>query len=232
MPRIMMPQRKPTGPRYGVRSLPYNGKPWSNPIRYKLAVAGRDFCSYSGRTALDRSVSNRGFATPASSIYVPGGGQPVEVSFDTQGAALYWPAPSGDFEIVLEFAGYANRSSEMVGPFIVDSTGAGIGASVYNNPVNAFVWVLSSWAYSATGPSASWTMADDQRHLWIALRRSGTAYSVRSSNDGATWTSSSSTQTSTITPAWIGIGRFYQGLPPWYRLYRLNVFGGPTYFPG
>lgn len=217
---------------FGVSPGPvsFNAKAWSNPIRYPInRPYGRDLVAETGRQSFDRHILNRGFASPSTSIYVPGTGQPVEVLFDAAGAALYWPAPSGDFEIVLEYGSYYNANNEMIGPMIVDSTGAGVGASVYNNPNGNYTWGLLAWSYNASGPTAGWTPVSDGRHMWQSLRKSGTSYISRHSDDGATWTATS-TLTSSITPAYIGVGRFYSAAGGWYRLYRLNVFSGTAPF--
>ena len=236
MPNIASPLGQtsfalPPGPQ------PFNQKPWSNPIRYPLnRQYGRDFTAYTGRTSgtnpMDRNLSIRGFTTPSTNIVVPGGGQPIEVFHDTLGCAIYWAAPSGDFEILVEFTGYLGGIAEMIGPMIVDSSGAGVGCSSYNNPGALYTWVLSGWAYQSTGNPTGGAAPFNQPHLWYALKKSGTSYTARVSTNGTSFGSATTAVTSAITPAYIGFGRFYNETGGWYRLYRFNVYPGPTFFPG
>jgi len=217
-------------PQVGV---PFNQRTWSNPVRYRMSSYGRDFTALRNRPDLDRRVANRGFSAPAASILVPGGGQGVEVLLDASAAALYWPAPPGDWEIVVEFAGYtAIANTEMAGPFAVDSSGTGVGASQYNNSAGIYCWNLVSWAYSSTGGSAAWSSPITRQHMWQTLKKSGTTYTARHSDDGSTFTAYTANTTWAGTPAWIGFGRFTAGTIGWYHLYRLNVYPAPAFFTG
>jgi len=236
--RVLVPSKHAGVPRQQAVPFPGASK-WSNPVWMRPGLSSpyaRDFTAMPGRASLDRVVRNRGFSTPSTSILVPGGGQPVEVYFDTQGAAVYWQAPPGDWEIVVEFSGYSagNGGIEMVGPFTVDASGTGQACTQYNNPAGVVNWGLSSWAYASSGNTATWTGGpfNDQRRMWQTLRKSGTAYTGKHSDDGSTWTSYQTANTWAGTPVWIGVGRFYTAIQFWWRLWRVTVWPGPTFFPG
>jgi hypothetical protein len=154
-----------------------------------------------------------------------------------QGEGLYRDAPSGDFEIVAEINGITLDSAtaailfaNMIGIAILDSSGNGIGASLYTGG-NAYTWSIATYAYSNTRNNVAFTTNGGFKH-WISLRKDGTDYSTRVSMDGSTWTSFTTAYSSAHTVAQVGIGRFYNGGPTVQEIEvpRFNIYPGPTFF--
>ncbi len=152
----------------------------------------------------------------------------MNIDFSAAAASRLYlqPAPAGDFEIVLSFAQYVSSTGSACGPVIIDSTGAGMCAFIYDSGLVAYLGVLSGYAY-ASFPT---TIAFDSNayrnmiRLWLGLRKVGTTYSMRYSRNGYVWSPYSAGSTSGITVDRIGFGRFL-GTPATHRMSvdRFNV---------
>lgn len=212
--------------------LPFNGQAWDNPVRYPLNRGYGDEFSYpTGVTGFNRRWKNRGFSAFTTNVdFSPGSA--MLTHFDAQGAAIYTTAPAGDFEILLQYSLGSPATNVMVGPLIVDTAGAGYGCSPYND-ANAYLWRLSGWAYSATGPSivGAGTALANKLVIFALLRRVGTTYSCRFSANGSTFLGPSTGDTTvSFTPAYIGVGRFLSADGGAVTLHRFNVFPAASYF--
>lgn len=137
------------------------------------------------------------------------------LEIDAWGAAPlgYWQnAPSGDFEVILSSLTHVGDGSgdSMSGPFIVDSSGAGIGVSPFNESL--YAWNLSGYAYSGYTGGSVWIgsriQETGQRH-WLSLKKVGTNYSAAYSADGKIWSPRTTVASWGGTVAKIGFGVFY-----------------------
>lgn len=207
---------------------PFNRKAWDNPIRYKLNRAYGDEFEYANYTDLTRRWKTHGTVS-ASDFQFPGGSS-IDFKPAGQGSAIYIAAPSGDFEAVLEMSVPQNFTS-MYGLAIVDVNGTGIGFS-HDYDVSSYLWNVSSWNYSGTNNSVASGTPRDNRHIWIMLKKVGATYTGRQSIDGSTITATAAATPAAFTPAYLAIARMYTNAAIWTPLHRLNVYPGPTFFPG
>lgn len=203
--------------------VPFARKTWDNPIRYRLNRAYGDEFEYANLTQFNRRWQRH--TVPDTSLGFPGGSS-IELYPSSQGSAIYRPAPSGDFEMLLEYSGEASNN-DMFGLYVVDANGSGQGCSLYSGSV--YNWTVTTWNYSGSGNNTALAYPDT-RHTWIALKKSGTSYTAKGSTDGATFSSYTSANTNAIVPVYIGIGRMYTNATGSLSLHRLNVYPGPTFF--
>lgn len=181
---------------------------------------------------LDAAWTTRNLA--AGDVLLPEIRTGVQLSLDV-GDALLRPAPAGDFEIVTHFR-YLWDQTTLASPCIIDSTGAGVAFSVYNDG-NAYMWNLSGYQYSTTGPSVVGTTTRYQDHF-LSLRKAGTTYTGRwatavtgTSPATVVWSSFTAGQTWAGTVDRIGILRINpSGSKGWMEVVRFNVHV-PTYTP-
>ncbi|MBP7949022.1 MAG: hypothetical protein KA004_05155 [Verrucomicrobiales bacterium] len=81
---------------------------------------------------------------------------------------------------------------QMMGPFITDSSGNGIGLTVYNNGLmlafaNLSGWSFNSFRLTATTSLPPYNIATPSTGIWLKLRKSGTTYYGSASYDGLFW---------------------------------------------
>lgn len=134
-------------------------------------------------------------------VVIPGSG-----AVDRQ---YHQAAPAGDFSIIMSMVLWGDNNSMMFGPMVIDSSGTGIAFTPYNDN-NAYIWNLSSYAYSSTGASmlwGGWQHMVGEKH-WVRLRKSGTTYYGSASRDGHIWSKEvSGTWAGTVNR--IGFGRMF-----------------------
>lgn len=229
MPTVLVPRRAASAPRYGLRGVPFSRRAYDNPARYKLNGAyGDEFEEASFAELQKRGWLFRGLT--AASFGFPGGST-LEWLSTAQKDTMYRPCPSGDFEVVLEFSGAGGaRNNDMFGLSIFDASKNGVGFT-FDYDGSSYLWTVTDNAYAGTGNSVASSDPLDGRHVWIGLRKVGTSYYGRQSIDGSTWTSTAA-QTFTNTMRHFGVSRMYGNGSYWKRLHRVNVYAGPTFFPG
>jgi hypothetical protein len=153
----------------------------------------------------------------------------LQLNFDASGDGVLRAVPaSTTFEIVTGVRLLrALTNGGMVGPVILDATGAGVGFSTYNDNTTR-MWNITAYAYASTGPSGSG--CPTTHDYWLALRRNGDSYTGRwCAADGATWSAySTAIAKAGWTPDRIGIMRLYTNSSPVFELSRFNVYF-PTY---
>ena len=123
--------------------------------------------------------------------------------------SYFQTAPAGDFEIIFSFSLFS-AATHMYGPMIISTTGAGVGASPYDNGQSVFQANLSGYQYSSSGNNVPLHSVGymDMQKIWIGLKKVGTAYSCRYSQNGSTWSPYTATTTNAFTVDRIGFGRF------------------------
>ncbi len=210
---------------------PFTRKAWDHPAKYKLSRYGDEF-AYSNFTQLNRVWQTH--LTTAADFDFPGGSA-IEWNPPVAGAALYRPIPSYDFEAVLEVTRHRtiSRWTDMFGLGVVDASGNGLGYS-YDYDGNSYEWALTGWVYSGTlnAHVASGSLESGGTHVYTALRKTGTTVQGRDSADGASFNTVTSGSTLGTTPLYLVIGRFLSNASEAIRLHRINVYSGPTFFPG
>lgn len=184
----------------------------TRPYLSRLALHGTYGDDFTG-ASLDAKWTQRGSATH---VFQDGDATWLRMVHSTGGSELIRQnAPAGDFEIVVAFSLYHSSltNNNMVGPFIVDSSGNGVMCTHYWNANNPFLGVLSTWGYSSAPVTLSGATTEYawMAPLWMGLKKSGTNYSFRYSHNGEVWSPYSSTSSQSFTPAYIGFGRHNGG---------------------
>jgi hypothetical protein len=159
-------------------------------------------------------------------ITATGDGEKYVWSADASGDALHraFTDPAADFELIAHIRGLT-ATGNMTGVFAVDASGNGAGFSIYDDG-NAYMWTLASFVYSATGPSVTnsgFIMADH----WVHMRRVGTNWNGRWSNDGDTWGSWTGNLSNSTTMTRVGVGSFFSKAVSPVKLERF-VYGTPS----
>ncbi len=187
------------------------------------ATYGDDFTG-----ALDTGKWTRRTVTSGEETTGTGGATWMDVDLSSAAASRLYlqTAPAGDFEIILSYAQWSSTTGHMVGPVIIDSAGAGVAAFPYDSSVLMYLGVLSAYAYASFPTSLYMPTVGylQGQEVWVGLKKSGTAYSVRYSTNGYVWTPYSATTTQAFTVDRIGFGRVY-GSPTSHRMSvdRFNV---------
>lgn len=230
MPRVEVVRRAASAPRFGVRGVPFARKSWDNPVRFKLNRGYGDEFEYDSFAQIGKRWNVKGMTASDFGFL---GGSALEF-YPATNMGIWQFAPSGDFEAVLEFSSMGTAGGGMcpaVG--LLDASGNGLATSVYTDG-SYYGWNIGSWGYSSTATAPSAESAGDGRHMWIALKRAGTAVTCRCSSDGSTWGTVLSVGTTTVaTNNRLAIFRPYSGSDPgWSLLHRLNVYSGPSFFTG
>lgn len=148
-------------------------------------------------------------------VTIPSGG-----AWDRQ---YHQACPAGDFTVEMSCVLYAENNSLMFGPMVIDSSGAGVAFSPYND-LSMYMWNLASYQYSSTGASMPWGYwhhTAGERH-WMRLRKVGTSYYGSVSRDGHIWSREASA-TWGGTPNRIGFGRMFNDKLIEAHIDRFNV---------
>jgi len=153
---------------------------------------------------------------------------------NTSGRGFYLDAGGDlpdDFEVAILLSDVGVGQGNMFGIGILDSSGNGIGFTMYDNAAGADAWAVASYAYSSTlAQNTGDYLSAAQCHAphWLAIRRSsGTTWRTRFSTDGASWTTAQASQAATVTNARrIFVGSFFNAANDYMRpvLHRL-VYG-------
>ena len=77
-----------------------------------------------------------------------------------------------------------STQAAMIGIFMLDSSGNGVGCSQYNGPSATYSWTVRAYAYNATGQSTPNATADH----WLKLRRNASNFYVSTATHDATKT--------------------------------------------
>lgn len=209
----------------------FNRKNWDNPVKYKLNAYGDEF-DYLNYTELRRTWQVHD--TTAADFQFNGDGS-TDWFPPNSGSAIYRPMPSYDFEAVLQVQRFrtGSRWDDMFGLAIVDATGEGWGYS-YDYDGQSYDWHVTNWVYAGTGVghAAGGSLEAGGTHVWTVLRKTGTLVQGRESVDGATLNSLNTGSTFGGTPQYLAIIRMLGNPSEYVRLHRINVYSGPTFFPG
>lgn len=172
------------------------------------------------------------------STWTPYGGQP-DSDFLLEGSSLsMWLSqasvrgirrsfsPAANFEIAMLVSGTSDHGGMLPGFGLVDDSGNGFGASLYDN---AYTWTLISYGYAGTrlsGPKP----ADTSRPFWLALRRASNALRFRYKTPGGAWTTIvASDNVGAFTITQLLLGRLYAGAGGSNTIMRIHrlVYGTP-----
>lgn len=231
-----MPSALPPGP------VPFGRKAWDNPVRYKVNRPYGDEFEYASYQQLTRRWTPAGTVPPVSGDFSFPGGSSIEwTPSGTTSSALVFSAPAGDFEAVLEFSigspvALGNATSAFPGIGVTDATGVGAAVGLYLYDMRCYsTTTTAGFTTTATNNSVATTVTLDGRHLWISARRTGTLLQARISTDGSTFTALTTGVTVSATAPYLSIAKLYptsSNTSGVWRLYRLSVYPGPTFFPG
>ena len=233
-----------TLPAVPVGPAPFTRKNWDNPVRYRLDRAYGDEFEYNSFTQLTRRWQLAGATLPVAADFNFPGGSAIEWLPVGGGnsSAFQIAAPSGDFEALLEFStsrGQSLSSGDWMfapGLALIDSVGVGAGAAIYIYDGNFYTTTLVTNIIStATNNSVASGAAWDGRHMWLAMRRTGTNLQARGSMNGSTFTALTTGVTVSATAPFLAMAKINPTVattPATITLHRLNVYPGPTFFPG
>jgi hypothetical protein len=186
-----------------------------------LGIYGEEF-EYASQIAAGAVWTGRG--TGYGSLFVNGSSIAIRSTGAAYGGITKDITVPTDCEVAALLSGrYADNSMWGIG--LVDSSGSGVAAIVYNGV--SYPWGMTYSSIASAGSSggrpgevvtgAPW---------WISLRKTGTSYLVRYSSDGSTWTSAGSgTWGNTMSKIWIG--SLYNPPGGLVSVHRL-IFGFPT----
>lgn len=157
-------------------------------------------------------------ATGSLTAYRVAGSEIIYACGGTSGRGFYLDAGGNlpdDFEVAVLLSAIPDQLN-MTGIGILDSSGNGIGFSMYSSGNGADLWNVTAYAYASTlsqNNTNYLTAAQSATPHWLALRRSSaTTWRARYSVDGATWTTAHAAQSKTVTNARrIYVGSFYNG---------------------
>lgn len=233
-----------TLPAVPVGPTPFTRKNWDNPVRFKLNRAYGDEFEYSSFAQLTRRWTPAGATPPVAGDFGFPGGSSIEWLPVTgvPSSALQIAAPSGDFEAVLEFStsrGHSLTAADWMfapGLVLIDSVGVGAGAAPYIFDGNVYsTTLITNIISTATNNFVAGGPVWDGRHMWLAMRRTGTNLQVRFSINGSTFTSLSTGVTVSATAPFLAIAKINPTgatIPAAITLHRLNVYPGSTFFTG
>ena len=136
-----------------------------------------------------------------------GGGATADCIYQTS-------APGGDFSVYASmtywFANAGGSTNQfMAGPAILDSSGAGVAAVLYQG--NCYTIVLASYKYSSLGNTSPFPNTGDDfgRRIWLRLRKSSGNYYASFSWDGINWLAETAATASGITVARLAVGCYW-----------------------
>lgn len=147
------------------------------------------------------------------SYQVDVGGSTIRYTYSTGAAVryIYQTAPNGTNETwEVSFTPWQTASTgEMLSLIMVDSSGNGVGALLYDNTQAFYMAIIASHAYSSAGASRAYPVAwpSPGRRVWLRLRKASGVYHGSYSLNGHTYSPELSYTPSAFTPARIGFGR-------------------------
>ncbi len=160
--------------------------------------------------SLDAKWTRRNLTSGNESYAAWGGTYLINNAYGgTIGQSYYQTTPSGDFEVVVKIV-WSDSGNSPIGPFIVDSSGAGYLCAQQNDNT-WYTWTLSNWLHTAAANAITLGMLtaaarNGDRPIWMAIRKSGTNYQSRVSINGVTWSAYNTAISNALTPAFIGVG--------------------------
>ena len=184
-----------------------------------------DEIEYASNTALNAIWTAHGSALNMAA------GSALAILMNAMGKGITKDASAfdSDFEVAFLVSGHEDNGG-MVGIALLDGSGNGIAMSPYSD-TNVYLWDIIGYQYSSTGPtgvSGFSTAWQDGRPVWWCLKKSGTTYSLRYSEDGTTWVNAHSGATRSITFTKCGWLRAYSSGNDRMMLVHRVVYGTPT----
>lgn len=152
--------------------------------------------------------------------------------------SIYQTGPNDDeFTVVASGHIYSFAANHIIGPYIVSSTGTGVGGAFRSNTNNYELVNLTSYAYAsqlATRGSMSTNAAalgSLGQRMWWRLRKSLGVYLFDWSLNGISWAPAVTAVPTSFTPAKIGFGRMFQGTEAVMEIHldRFNVLDVLSY---
>lgn len=126
------------------------------------------------------------------------------------GEGYYRELPDGiGSDFIVEAQIDLGNHGVMSGPWILNDSGFGVGATLYNNPSGLLVTSISSYDYGSSFQSLGVLLVDPVR---FRLTKSGTSYTAAYSTDGGgSWTSETPALTWAGPPTRVGFGSWFSG---------------------
>jgi hypothetical protein len=200
--------------KYSIRGSLITGG-GAGPLLYPLdrpsfdGTYGDDFDEASLNARWSRHVQTSG----EESYQIGGVASSLRVAYSTAAAAryIYQTAPNGTNETwecsISQWQ--VTGTNQMFGLLMVDSSGNGVAALVYDNSPGIYIANVASHGYSSVGASAVYNPVAWQagQRLWLRLRKATGAYSASFSLNGETYSPEVTFTPSAFTPTRVGVGR-------------------------
>ena len=154
--------------------------------------------------------------TAGEETYQDGGAaSALRVAYSTAAASryIYQTAPNGANETWETSVSWWQTvtSNQMFALLMVDSSGNGVAALVYDTSNGVYLVNVASHAYSSilnqVGTIVPTSYYQGGGRMWLQLRKASGVYYARASFDGETWSREATGTPSAFTPARVGIGR-------------------------
>jgi len=123
-------------------------------------------------------------------------------------------APGSDFSVYTSmtwwFANAGGGTSNMMfGPGIIDSSGTGVAAVMYQGAIKTITLTSYKYALQKNAITVVPSGYEHYRRTWIRLRKSGTDYYASMSWDGINWSAESAAYSDAFTVARLIVGCYY-----------------------
>lgn len=188
------------------------GKPGLDRVSFNTTF-GDDF----NESSLNARWSNHNLTGGQETFQVGGRASAIQIAHGATNAAeyIYQTAPNNTNETwEASFSLYNGTSTgQMWGIIMVNSSGTGCAALVYDNGQGYYLTALTSHTFSTTLATGSFQSTPSSYYynggrMWMKLRKATGAYSVSVSMDGEVYSKEVTASPSAFTPARIGIGRY------------------------
>lgn len=177
-------------------------------------------------SSLDAKWTRRGSYVSGDEQHQMGGGTWMQV--DTPRAAgSYWSqtAPSGDFTVVCKIM-VGSTGNVMAGPMVLDSSGNGVGATIYASSEAYYVGVVAAGVFNSTlnanVVTRAYVVGVSMQPVWLKLHKSGTNYRAAMSINGVLWMEWTATISKVMTVDRIAFGPFF-GTPDAFAIDWFDV---------
>jgi hypothetical protein len=186
--------------------------PYGLDSRTKNATYGDDFTG----TSLDAKWTRHNQTSGEETYQAGASGSALQVTHGTTNAAeyIYQAAPNGTNETWEGSVSWyqENTTLQMFAVLMVDTSGNGVAALVYDSTSGLYLANVASHTYSSALASNTNLAPPTQYYqrggrIWLKLRKATGLYGAAFSFDGETYTREVTGTPSAFTPARVGIGR-------------------------
>lgn len=136
----------------------------------------------------------------------------VIYSTATASRYIYQAAPNNTNETWdCSFSIYQNTTTnQMFGLLMVDSSGNGVAACMYDNASGLFLMNIASHAFSSQLSTTAYALGTHRygQRVWIRLGKASGVYTASFSVDGEAYSPTVTGTPTSFTPARVGVGRF------------------------